>query len=191
MKWWFWENLTAVCRSWCSLVGVIEEFSNELLRIDFGLSSTWQRSLQETRETSVLTACLNINLTSGVYRHEWTGCYVQDITCAPWLWIWELLSRTETDQEEQIQCLCPSQQPWPENGPAATPGTLTDKHPHRPQSCVCELWWEERDESSDHTVPPWSETTISTLAPGSQLLLLGFTLYFSGAVVRTWVQDIY
>lgn len=34
-------------------------------------------------------------------------------------------------------------------------------------------------------VPPCKDTTISTDAPGSQLLLLGFTLYFSGAVVRT------
>lgn len=34
-------------------------------------------------------------------------------------------------------------------------------------------------------VPPWRDTTMSTEAPGSQQLLLGFTLYFSGAVVRT------
>lgn len=31
---------------------------------------------------------------------------------------------------------------------------------------------------------------MSTEAPGSQLLLLGFTLYFSGAVVRTCTQTI-
>lgn len=29
---------------------------------------------------------------------------------------------------------------------------------------------------------------MSTEAPGSQLLLLGFTLYFSGAVVRTYTD---
>lgn len=38
-------------------------------------------------------------------------------------------------------------------------------------------------------VPPCSETRMSTLAPGSQLLLLGLTRYFSGAVVRTCKQN--
>lgn len=36
-----------------------------------------------------------------------------------------------------------------------------------------------------HVVPPCKDTTMSTQAPGSQLLLLGLTLYFSGAVVLT------
>ena len=33
--------------------------------------------------------------------------------------------------------------------------------------------------------PPCRDTMISALVPGSQLLLLGFTLYLFGAVVRT------
>lgn len=34
-------------------------------------------------------------------------------------------------------------------------------------------------------LPPWRDTTISSDVPGSQLLLLGFTRYLSGAVVLT------
>lgn len=47
--------------------------------------------------------------------------------------------------------------------------------------------WGERERARDKcsTLPPCKDTTISTEAPGSQQLLLGFTLYFSGAVVRT------
>lgn len=36
-----------------------------------------------------------------------------------------------------------------------------------------------------YVVPPCRDTVISILLPAPQLLLLGFTLYFSGAVVRT------
>lgn len=43
----------------------------------------------------------------------------------------------------------------------------------------------EQSAGSRSAVPPWRDTTMSTDAPGSQQLLLGFTRYFSGAVVRT------
>ena len=43
----------------------------------------------------------------------------------------------------------------------------------------------ESAEEKCSVLPPCKDTTMSSEAPGSQVALLGFTLYFSGAVVRT------
>lgn len=45
-------------------------------------------------------------------------------------------------------------------------------------------YWADVGRETGH-VPPCKDTTMSTEAPGSQQLLLGLTLYFSGAVVLT------
>lgn len=46
-------------------------------------------------------------------------------------------------------------------------------------------YWADVGKVTGHVVPPCKDTTMSTEAPGSQQLLLGLTLYFSGAVVLT------
>lgn len=57
--------LTVLCRSWGSWL-VADGLSNELLRIDLGLSRTWQRSLRKHR--LVTDACPLLSHLRCVYR---------------------------------------------------------------------------------------------------------------------------